>query len=94
MSLDLQDYPDPERRVDERRAFWYTRSPSPRRGEENVQIGWFKFLLPLVLAALVSYFTAVGRIGQIEERERNHYEEILRVLATIQGDVRAIRSKS
>jgi len=48
---------------------------------------WLRWIAGLALAALVSYFTAIGamqsRIAVVEEREQNHYMELLRRLDSI-----------
>ena len=44
--------------------------------------GWLVYAISSVLSALVAYFTTTGtlqaRLSQLEEREGNHYAEILR----------------
>lgn len=58
---------------------------------------WLQKLLLLVLAALVAYFTTNSTmdkaIGQIDERENNHFAEVLRRMDAIQADVRELRSR-
>lgn len=58
---------------------------------------WLQKLLLLVLAALVAYFTTNSTmdkaIGQIDERENNHFAEVLRRMDAIQIDVRELRSR-
>lgn len=48
-----------------------------------------RWAIGLVLAGLVAYFTAVGtiqvRLGTLEEREQNHYSELLRRLDRIEA---------
>lgn len=54
-------------------------------GKSNAILRW---LAGLVLAAIVSYFTAISaiteRIAVVEERENNHYMELLRRLDRIE----------
>lgn len=56
-----------------------------------------KWLVTLVLAAIVSYFTAVSAmresIAEVREREDNHFAEVLRRLELLQYDVRELRSR-
>lgn len=54
--------------------------------------GWtgeaLRWVAGLILAGVVSYYTAIGsikaRIGVIEERENNHYSEVMRKLDRIE----------
>ncbi len=54
-----------------------------------VQDNWLVWLVTVVLSGIVSYFTTTGtlqvRLAQLEEREENHYAEILRRLSAIDG---------
>lgn len=49
---------------------------------------WLRFLLGMALAGGVAYFTAdsamKARISVMEEREQNHYSEVLRRLDRIE----------
>lgn len=46
-----------------------------------------RWILGLALAAIVSYFTALGalqsKVAVVEEREQNHYNEVRRLLETM-----------
>lgn len=79
--LDLNEYPDHERRLEERRDGVRTSLPGPSEG-------WVKFLIPLVLAALISYFTSQSTIREevsnVKTTEQNHFDEVLRRLDLIQ----------
>lgn len=48
-------------------------------------------------AALVAYFTTIATIeaglAQVQERELNHFEEVLRRLDLLQADVRELRTR-
>lgn len=84
--LGLQEYPDPNdrRSGDDRRAFIFAPSPGGKRDP----VEWLKFLIPLVLSALVAYFTANGAIREevasVKTKEEAHFEEVLRRLDLIQ----------
>jgi hypothetical protein len=65
-------------------------APSARRRRMNG--GWagetLRWVVGLLLAGVVSYYTTVGsmkyEIGVLEERENNHYSELLRRLDRIE----------
>lgn len=86
MGLDLTDYPDTERRVDERRASWHGSSNDDRRDDAAA---WLKFLLPILLAAVVAYYTAqqstAEQLATVRTTEQNHFDEVMRRLALIQA---------
>ena len=77
MTLDLHDYKEGERRE--------PHAPNDRRHDRD---GWVRFLIPILLAALVSYFTAQGtiqvQVATIRATEENHFQEVLRRLDLIQ----------
>jgi hypothetical protein len=86
MTLGLQQYPDEERRAaEERRRYWPVSPGGGGRKRED----WAKFLIPIVLAALVSYFTAqrstAEQLATVRATEQNHFDEVLRRLALIQA---------
>ena len=61
-------------------------------GSLNGKIGeYLRTVLALALAGLVSYYTALGamqaQLAVIIERERNHYDEIIRRLDRIENKV-------
>ena len=72
---------------------------TPRRQEERppAPVDYVRWLVglvvPIALAALVSYFTAVGaitqRIERIDTREEEHFERLLEQLEYLRADVRA-----
>ena len=72
---------------------------SPRRQEDRTAapseyVRWLVGLVfPVALAALVSYYTAVGaitqRIERIDTREEEHFERLLEQLEYLRADVRA-----
>ncbi len=49
---------------------------------------WLRWVLSMALAGIVSYFTAQGaiqsRVAVVEERELNHYGEMIRRLDRIE----------
>lgn len=55
---------------------------------DHTQDPWLIWLVTMLLSGVVSYFTTTGtlreRLTQIEEREQNHYLEILRRLDAIE----------
>lgn len=57
----------------------------PERRDE-----WLRFIAALVLAAVVAYFTTVARVSTLEERELNHYTELLRIVLEIKADVKEL----
>lgn len=56
---------------------------------------WLKWLLGLVAAATVAYFTAQTEVRtaqtRIEERENNHYQELKASIDLLRQDVRDLR---
>jgi hypothetical protein len=60
-------------------------------------LGTLKWLLALGLSAFVSYFTAQAKleVGQarIDERENNHYSEVLRRMDSMSQDIRDLRDQ-
>lgn len=61
---------------------------SPFNGKTGEYVRW---ALGVALAGLVAYFTAIGtiqaQIAVVIERERNHYDEIIRRLDRIENKV-------
>ena len=59
-------------------------TPEPRNGNGEVA----RWLLGLILAAVVSYFTAMGtlqsQLAVVTERKTNHYLELIRRLDRIE----------
>lgn len=51
---------------------------------------WLKFLAGLVLAALVSYFTAIGTLQSRVSVLETRYEQLLYEVREVKGDVKAI----
>lgn len=73
-----------------------TDTPEPQLS--NGRTGeWVRMALGLVLAGLIAYFTALGRvessITEVRERQRNQFEEVLRRLDIMQSDIRELRSR-
>lgn len=58
---------------------------------------WIRYIVGLLLAGVVAYFTAIGTIRQqiatVQEREVNHFEEVLRRLDILQQDIRELRDR-
>ena len=83
MTLHLADYPDGERRDGDDRRFL----PTPPRGGWD-RDGWVKFLIPILLAALVSYVTAQQatreQLATVKTLEQVHFEEVIRRLERIE----------
>lgn len=56
-----------------------------------------RWLLMLAVSALIAYYTTNSTmdkaIGQIDERENNHFSEVLRRMDAIQIDVRELRNR-
>lgn len=52
---------------------------------------WMRWGITIALAGLVSYFTVLNQVGRIDEREKGHFEELLRVVNEIRSDVRELR---
>lgn len=56
---------------------------------------WLRYLGGLVLAAMIAYFTTLSTmekaIGKVDERENNHFAEVLRRLDAMQADIREMR---
>jgi demethoxyubiquinone hydroxylase (CLK1/Coq7/Cat5 family) len=46
-----------------------------------------RWAIGLALAALVAHYTAVARISVMEEREENHYGEVMRKLERIERKI-------
>lgn len=65
---------------------------SPLNGRTGEVVRW---AIGIVLAGIVAYFTALGamqaQIAVVIERERNHYEEIVRRLDRIEQKVDGVR---
>lgn len=86
MALNLQDYPeDTDRRDGSDRRFLHVAS--------NEKSGWdrdgiAKFLIPIILAAIVSYFTAqkstAEQLATVKTLEQVHFEEVIRRLDRIE----------
>lgn len=53
---------------------------------------WLKFLIGIVIASLVSYFTAeintAVAIGRLEERQNNQYQELKDSIGLMREDLR------
>ena len=65
------------------------RDAALRRFRDNGAVAeWVRFLTPLLLAAIVAYFTTVTKLAVLEERQRNQYEEVIRMLNLLREDVR------
>jgi hypothetical protein len=56
-----------------------------------------RWIAGLVLSGVIAYYTAIGsiqaRIGVVEERENNHYSEVLRINAEMRRQLERIESK-
>ena len=56
---------------------------------------WFRWAMGLALAAFLSYVTTVAtmdkEISAVQEREENHFNEVLRRLELMQSDIRELR---
>lgn len=70
------------------------RGPDPGRrdgdgGEGARTDSWVRYLIPIIVAGLVAYFTAIGavreNVAQVKTTEQNHFDEVLRRLALIQA---------
>lgn len=65
-----------------------------RNGKSSELLKW---VLGLVLAGLVSYFTTTStmseRIAEVKATEEAHFQELLRRFDVLQEDVREIRSR-
>lgn len=58
---------------------------------------WIRWGGGLLVAALVSYFTAMGAINSeiaaLKATEDSHFSEVLRRLESLQVDIRELRSR-
>lgn len=66
--------------------------------QQNGRMGeWVRWALLLIAAGVVSYFTTIGtlstQLAMVEERQRNHFDEIQRSLSRIENDVRDLRNR-
>jgi len=56
---------------------------------------WFRAIGGIVIAAMVAYFTTIASIQKEsaaqQEREANHFQEVLRRLDTMSQDIRELR---
>lgn len=66
----------------------------PLANGKLVELG--KWVLTLVVTALVAYFTALGAIDQrvtrVETKEETHFQEVLRQLDRIEAELVRLRS--
>lgn len=57
---------------------------------------WLKYVLSLLLAAMVAYFTSQAKtdsaMARIEEREENHYKELKASIDLLREDIRDLRA--
>lgn len=65
-----------------------------RNSMHNPMVQW---LVGLILAALVAYFTTTNALqaglAEVKATENNHFEEVLRRLDAMQDDIRELRSR-
>jgi len=58
---------------------------------------WLRWALGMVLAGVVAYFTSIGtvkeQVATVQERENNHFSEVLRRLDVLQADMRELRER-
>lgn len=61
--------------------------------------GWFdiaRYVVPMVLAAIVAYYTTTSSLerglSEVKTRQEAQFDEILRRFVTLQDDIREIRA--
>lgn len=82
-SLGLNEHETDDRRTEPDRR-------TPERGQALAE--WIRWGVTIAIAGLISYFTVLNEVGRIDEREKGHFEELLRVVTEIRTDVREIRN--
>ncbi len=67
------------------------RALQPLGNGKGEWVRWaLNLIIPAMVAAVLAWVAVSNRISVIEEREQNHYQELLRQFQALREDIRAI----
>lgn len=71
---------------------------SEQTTEREAMPDWLKYVLGILLTALVSYFTSeintAVAIGRLEERQNNQYQELKESISLMRQDLRSFMGRA